>query len=161
MEHRDYVSATGVVDSWVWVDSSLTPDYDWCLKVRPSEKDRHLLTSPYGYTNTNGLIECEVHPNEDLFRTPGPGWWANNYFSGLRGRTVTVTGTWVTYSSHSFAGEDLPSPGTFDMGKAEVHAITSVLVEIPNIHGPDYIKNYRFMVFCETPKGNLQTANRH
>ena len=41
-------------------------DNDWVMNVKPAPGYEYLLTNQDGFTNTNGLVECEVEPPDKL-----------------------------------------------------------------------------------------------
>jgi hypothetical protein len=100
--------------------------------VAPAKSFLKLLTNPAGKTNSNGWIECEVEPADNLGgdNAEDPGVMAK-YIGGILGKRVTVVGTWARDRSHTFDDKVIGLLDDGDLGKTEIHPVTSLLVEWP------------------------------
>ncbi len=119
-ELRDNVTLVGTVVSNDY-SGGIGGDGDWLLKVRPSPGYEHLLVNRAGRRNADGLVECEVEPLDSLGNEDN----AKAYFGRLRGKRVTMVGTWAEDKSHD--------------DKTEIHPITSISA----VEG-DFIHLYAF-----------------
>lgn len=107
-EIQDYVTLVGVVESNDY-SGGLGGDGDWLLKVRPDPGYERLLVNRAGHRNSDGLIECEIEPTAGSFDNENN---ARAYFGRIRGKRVTIIGTWVEDKSHK--------------DKTEIHPITAI-----------------------------------
>ena len=146
-EIADGVTLTGRVWNMQYFDG----DNDWCFKVRPDETPemQRLLINPSGFTNTNGLVECEVEPIDPL---PGglsarSGATLSHFLGPMEGAHVTVQGTWSRDRSHSFDDQDIGVFDNGDKGKTEIHPVTSIFFERAR---PDaHTRQFDFLAFSD------------
>jgi hypothetical protein len=128
----------------------LASDGDWCFKVAPMPTYAQLLVNPrVDKPNTNGLIDCEIEPPEDLKGQNAQDSKVMMSFIGhMKGRRVTVVGTWVIDKAYRYDGAQ--SPCIFSEcldGKTEIHPITSIFHDRPQ---PDeWTREFDFLVFSD------------
>lgn len=106
-EIRDYTTLVGVVQTTDY-SGGIGGDGDWLLKIKPDPAYERLLINRAGRRNEGGLIECEVEPPDAV----GDEDNQKAYFGRLKGKRVTVVGTFVEDKSHD--------------NKTEIHPITSI-----------------------------------
>jgi len=140
-EIKDDVKLQGFVMSHPIVAA----DGDWCFMVAPARGFRSLLTNQSGFTNHDGLIECEIEPPDDLKgEDSSSAETAIRLLGNPKGQWVTVEGAWVRDKSHDVWGNDIGLGGVHDMGKTEIHPVTSILVE----HTPPSDNRSRLVEFA-------------
>lgn len=127
-------------------------DGDWSFMVRPANGFRSLLTNPSHLTNSNGLIECEFEPTDDLNGVDAKTDAAvNNHLADFKDNWITVLGSWVRDRSHSSTGHNIGLGDQQDFGKTEIHPIKWIILErrpAPNNRS----RVIEFLVFSDDSK---------
>ena len=170
-EVEDYVRVEGTVyGPRMGTDPDLYPrrytgvagDWDWLVFVRPDPGFGYVLENPLRERNTNGLIECEVQPKRKLPNREDARDWAvvQRYFGPMRDQHVTAIGTWSRDRSHSFRGESIYDPRDCEHGKMELHPVSAILREVPQVPGTG-IRRFVLLAFADDAgDDNLRVSNR-
>ena len=142
------------------IASYVASDGDWNIFVIPDPEYRYLLTNPSGFTNTTGMVPCEVEPVNILPGGRDPADEAVlDHFVDLPGCKVKIVGTWTRDRAHAFDGSslvvDVPEAGVhaFDgnRGQTEIHPITSLLGKSRSPKSG--VRRFIFLVFCDASLG--------
>ena len=121
----------GVVDRVDYSGGFPKGDGDWLLWVKPDDPNDPLLTNGNGFTNQDGLIECEVEPSVDQAGDfDSDSDQMHQYFDDLVDKRVRVRGAWVSDCSHTWDGNDCEFEACCDEGKTEIHPIFSIETEL-------------------------------